>query len=97
MLTPGAGSPRSIFYSILNEICRAGVILILMLPALAGGTSSWLCQPGFCFSLSPPTQPGIAHLRALGNGSELPARGPETIKGASVGFFTSVVTTLQSL
>lgn len=69
VLTPETGTIYS--NPVSDEECRAGPFLNLMVPALARGPGSWLCQLGSCVLLSPPTQSGVFHLHPLGNGSEL--------------------------
>ena len=69
MLTPETGTIYS--NPVSDEECRAGPFLNLMVPALARGPSSRLCQLGSRVLLSPPTQSGVFHLHPLGDGSEL--------------------------
>lgn len=67
--TPETGTVYS--NPVSAEECRAGPFLNLMVPALARGPSSWLCQLGSCVLPSPPTQSGVFLLHPVGNGSEL--------------------------
>ena len=62
--TPETGTVYS--NPVLDEECRAGPFLNLMVPALARGSSSWLCQLGSCVLLSPPTQSGASISIPLG-------------------------------
>ena len=69
MLTPETGTIYS--NPVSDEECKAGPFLNLMVPVLARGPSSRLCQLGSRVLLSLPTRSGVFHLHPLGDGSEL--------------------------
>ena len=69
MLTPETDTIYS--NPVSDEECKAGPFLNLMVPVLARGPSSRLCQLGSRVLLSPPTRSGVFHLHPLGDGSEL--------------------------
>lgn len=78
---PEADSTCPVYCDLIShEVCRAGTVLDLMVAVLARGPGSGLCRLAYRFAISPPTQLGTSPLHPRGDGSELQACGPGTIK-----------------